>query len=179
MTHRSWSKRLLSAVVGLGMLVSACGGDDDSVAGPAVELDGTPRIADVEGRLVEVADDFSTLTLEGDRTYDIDDDLLAFAATDASVQPVLRLVDQYVQVGLDGDTAIWIGGISAVVDLPDTDPVSYFTDVLTEVEGPVATFRSGTVLTLSDGVEAPSELPAAVVATIDVGAGEVTALEPA
>lgn len=170
--------RLLSGLVALALLVGACGGDDDAGAEAAVELDGTPRVADDEGHLTDVAADFSTITLDDDRSYDVSDDLLAFAAADASVQPVLRLVDQYVQVGLDGDTVVWIGGISTVVELPESPVVAYFTDVLTEVDGPEATFRSGTVLTLGADVEAPAELPAAVVATIDVASHEVSVLEP-
>lgn len=171
------TRRLLVVLATVGLFVSACGGDDDGAA-PAVELDGTARPADAAGVLLDVADDFSTLTLDGDRTYEIDDDLLAFAAADASIQPVLRLVDQYVQVGLDGDTVVWIGAISAVVDLPDAEPVAYFTDVLEEVDGSTATFRSGTVLALASEIDAPADLPAAVVATIDVGNGQVVALEP-
>lgn len=171
-------RRLFILIATLALAAAACG-DDDGGDGPAVALDGTPRIADAEGWLVDVEGDFATLTLDGDRTYDVDDDLLAFAAADGSVQPLLRLVDQYVQVGLDGDTVEWIGALSSVIEVPGEPTVAYFTDVLTEVDDGRAIFRSGTVLTLGSGAEVPAELPAAVLATIDVSARTVVALAPA
>ena len=169
---------LVCLLVSLAGILVACGDDDEGAGEPNVALDGSPRPADAEGTLVEVADDFSTLTLDGDRTYDVAEDLLAFAAIDGTVQPLLRWVGQYVQVGLEEGTVIWLGGISAVVELDDEAPISYFTDVLVRAKGRQATFRSGTVLTLGRRVDAPRDLPAPVVATIDVGGREVVALEP-
>ena len=167
-----------AVAVGLALVFLAACGDGGGGTSAESFLDGSPRISDVEGRLVEVADDFSTITLDGDRVYEVDDDLLSFAAVDGSIQPLLRWESQYVQVGLEGDVADWVGGISAVADLPDEPAVAYFTDVLTEVDGSEAVFRSGTVLTLGDDVELPEELPAAVVATIDVETHRVAAIEP-
>lgn len=175
MTRRAALLCLLACLAGF---LYACGDDDDGAAEPNVALDGSPRPSDAEGTLVEVADDFSTLTLDGDRTYDVAEDLLAFSAIDGTVQPVLRWVGQYVQVGLEEGTVVWLGGISAVAELDDEPPVAYFTDVLVGMRGRRATFRSGTVLTLARGVDVASDLPAPVVATIDVDEREVVALEP-
>ena len=170
-------RRLLLVLLAALSVLAACGDDDDGGGQPVV-LDGSPRPADAEGRLVEVEGDFSTITLDGDRTYAVAEEFLSFAAVDGEVQPLLRWENQYVQVGLDGDEVVWLGGISAVVEVDDEPPVAYFTDVLTEVAESRATFRSGTVLTVGAGVEVPEDLPAAVVATIDVTEHEVTAFEP-
>ena len=166
---------MATSVLLLGL--AACGDGDGGTSAEAF-LDGSPRPADAEGRLVDVADDFSTITLDGERVYEVDEDLLAFSAADGTVQPLLRWENQYVQVGLDGETVEWLGGISAVVDLPEAPVVAYFTDVLTEIDGAQAVFRSGTVLDLAEGLEPPTDLPAGVVATIDVEARRVVAIEP-
>jgi hypothetical protein len=173
-TRRAALVVLVACLSGVLLACGDDGGDDE----PNVGLDGSPRPSDAQGRLVEVADDFSTLTLDGDRTYDVAEDLLAFAAIDGTIQPLLRWVGQYVQVGVEDGTVVWLGGISAVVELDGDAPVAYFTDVLVRAKGRQATFRSGTVLTLAGGVDAPGDLPAPVVATIDVGEREVVALEP-
>lgn len=152
--------------------------EDEPVVATHVTLDGSPRPATEEGILVDVADDFSTLTLDGDRKLAVDPALVSFSAGDGTIVPLLRLRGQYVQLGVDDGVAEWIGGISAVVDLPPGAPVAYFTDVLVEVDTDVATFRSGTVLTIGPGVEPPSPAPVAVVATIDVGSRQIIALEP-
>ena len=158
-------------------VLAACGGGS-SASAPAVALDGSPRVADDAGRLTEVADDFSTITLDGERRYVVDPELISFSAVDGSIQPLLRWRGQYVQVGLDDDTVTWVGGLAAVVDVPDEDPVVYFTDVLVEVDEGRLVFRSGTVLDAAGGVEPPSVPPVAVVATVDVASDRVVALEP-
>jgi hypothetical protein len=166
------------AVVAVLTLVGGGCAEDEPVVATHVTLDGSPRPATEEGILVDVADDFSTLTLDGDRKLAVDPALVSFSAGDGKVVPLLRLRGQYVQLGVDDGVAEWIGGISAVVDLPPAAPVAYFTDVLVEIDDGVATFRSGTVLDLAPGVEPPGPAPVAVVATIDVGSRQITALEP-
>jgi hypothetical protein len=169
---------LVLAVAALGL--AGCGGDDDGDGGASgfVELDGTPRRADDAGVLTEVAEDFSSLTLDGDRRFDIHEELTSFAAADGSIQPVGRYVGNYVQVGLDddGDTVQWLGSIASIVDTADQPPVAYFTGVLVDVDDGRLVFRSGTVLEAANSVETP-DVPASVVATIDVESGTVTAIE--
>lgn len=170
---------VLAAVSVFG--VGGCGDDDggDEAAG-FVALDGSPRPADDSGVLTEVADDFSSLTLDGDRRFDIDEDLTSFAAADGSIQPVGRYVGNFVQVGLDdeGGTVQWLGSIASVVSTPGEPATAYFTGVLIEVddEGRLV-FRSGTVLEADGSVVVP-DVPASVVATIDVESGTVTTIEP-
>lgn len=174
--------RTLAAVLGVLLLaLSACGGDDAAAVGsrPFVALDGSPREPDDAGRLVDVADDFSTLTLDGGRRYRVDHRLQSFSALDGSIQPLIRWHNQYVQVGLDGDTVQWLGGVAAVVEVPGDDPVAYFTDVLVEVGDRQLVFRSGAVFDVAPGVTPPAAAPVAVVATIDVTANHVVALEAA
>lgn len=169
------------AALALATVVAGCSGGDGEGTDAAVVLDGSPRVADDTGRLVEVAEDFSTLTLEdaaGARTYELHPAFVSFSALDASVQPLLRWRNQYVQVGLDGDEAVWLGGLAAVVDVPGAEPLAYFTDVLVESDGESATFRSGTVLPLAAGVAPPSAPPVPVVATVDVETHRIVALDP-
>ncbi len=172
--------RVLASVLTLGLVLGACGDDDvaKTESAPFVELNGSPRTPDAEGVVTDVADDFSTLTLDGDRVYEIHKNLQSFAAGDGSIQPVIRWQGQYAQVGLDGDTVEWIGGIAAVVAVPDQPQVVYVPGVITKIDGDRLIFRSGLVLTAGAGIVAPSAPPVAVVATIDVASKLVTALEP-
>lgn len=164
----------------MALLTAGCG-DGDAETAAAVALDGSPRVADDAGRLVDVAEDFSTLTLEdpsGTRTYELHPAFVSFSALDGSVQPLLQWRNQYVQVGLEGDQAWWLGGVAAVVEVPGSDAVAYFTDVLTDVDGASALFRSGTVLTLAPGVAPPAVPPVPVVATVETATHRVVALDP-
>ena len=164
----------------VALVAAGCGGDDDdAAAGGFVALDGTPRVADAAGVLTEVAEDFSSLTLDGDRRFDVDEELQSFAAGDGSIQPVGRYVGNYVQVGLDGagDTFQWLGSIASVVSLPDQPARAFFTGVLVDVDEDRLVFRSGTVLEADESLEIPDP-PAAVVVTIDVGSRAVTSIEP-
>lgn len=138
------------------LLVAACSGGATS-SGPttAVPLDGTPRYPDAEGIVVDIADDFSTITLDGDRTFGIDDNVQSFSTLDGSVQQLLRREGQYVQVGLEDGSVRWMAGIAAVVRAPGQPPVVYYSGNLVEVRGEHAVFEDGTVLTLSEELDAP------------------------
>lgn len=186
MRHLPRSRRLgrtsAAALAVLALAVGACGDDDaggqTDKAHEFVPLDGSPRVPDDAGTVVAVADDFSTLALDGDRVFEIDERLQAFAAATGSIEPVREFVGQYVQVGTDGDTVQWIGRISAVAAQPDGRKLAYYVGVATEVDDRQVTFREGTVLELADGVELPGPVPVAVTATIDVTTNVVTAAEP-
>lgn len=170
-------RRLLLPVLGV-VLLAACGDDGATgVADAMVPLDGSPRIADDAGRLVDIAEDFSSITLDGDRQYEVDPRLQSFSALDGSIQPLLKWRNQYVQVGLADDTVRWIGGVAAIVDVPGQDAAVYYTDVLVEQDGRRLVFRSGAVFDAATGVAPPSEPPVPVVATIDVATDQVVALE--
>jgi hypothetical protein len=162
LTTRSLLVPLLAVVLGL----AACSGGDAGAKSGPVALDGTPRVPDVQGVVIKIADDFSTITLDGDRTYDLSPALQSFSTIDGSTQPVRRRLGQYVLAGLDGSTMVWIAGVSAVAKADGGAPVAYYTGNLVEVDAGRAIFEDGTVLTLDAGVGAPPDA-VAVVATID------------
>lgn len=134
-----------TAVLALG--AAACGGDDD---GPSIKLDGSPRVPDAEGVVVEVSDE--ELVLDGDRKFDVSDDLMAFSTYSLETIPLAQRKGQYVQVGLDGETVEWL----ALIGEPLEDRV-YYTGELEEIDGEQLVFADGTVLTLADGVKPPVE----------------------
>ena len=125
---------------------AACGGEDE----PAIALDGSPRVPDAEGIVVEVSDD--EIVLDGDRKFEVSDDLLAFSTYTLEAIPLAQRKNQYVQVGLDGDTVEWLALIAA----PLEDRV-YYTGELEEIDGDQLIFADGTVLTLDGGVKPPAD----------------------
>lgn len=161
--------RLLATVAAL--LLAACpkGGGDRLV------LDGSPRFPDAEGVVTEISRE--RITLDGDRSYDVSEDLASFSTYDLAATPMLHREGQYVQLGLDGDEAEWMAGIGVVVRAPGEEPVVFYNGHLLSVEGGRAIFRDGTVLGLAEGVESP--LPAGLVrAEIDPSRHQVRALVP-
>ena len=158
MADRRTRRGLLAASVAtsLCLLAPACaGGGSSSSPTTAIALDGTPRYPDAEGVVVDIAADFSTITLDGDRTYGVRRDVQSFSSLDGSVQQLLQRKGQYVQVGLKGDTIRWIAGIAALVQTAGSAPVVYYSGNLADVRRGKAIFEDGTVLTLADGVAAP------------------------
>lgn len=133
-----------TAVVAIGL--AGCGGDDE----PAVALDGSPRLPDTEGVVTEVSDD--KIVLDGKHTYEVSDDLMAFSTYTLEAIPLAHRKGQYVQLGLDGETAEWL----ALIGEPLEGRV-YYTGELEEVDGDNLVFADGTVLTLGDGVKPPAE----------------------
>ncbi|MFP5325984.1 MAG: hypothetical protein ACLGHT_00705, partial [Acidimicrobiia bacterium] len=130
----------VTAAFTLGL--SACGGGDD---GPAVALDGSPRVPDAEGVVTEVTDD--EIVLDGKRTFDVADDLMAFSTYTLEAVPLAQRKGQYVQVGLDGETVEWL----ALIGEPLEGRV-YYTGEIDEINGEQIVFADGTVLTLGSGV---------------------------
>ena len=161
MAESRGGRRLLrAAALLLGVLafaggVGACsGGDADK---PSIALDGSPRVPDVEGLVDKVADDFSTLTLDGDRTFPISKKTQSFSTVDATTQPLRRWVGQYVHVGLGDDREVeWVAGIAAVVPAADGTQAVYYSGELRKAEGRRLEFADGTVLRLVDGTEPPA-----------------------
>lgn len=142
---RRWPAALVAIV--LVSALAACAGDDDT----AVALDGSPRYPDDEG--VATALSRERITLDGDRTYDVSDDLVSFSTYNRQIEPMRRRLNQYVQVGLDGRTVVWMAGIAGVVP---TDPAAvYYQGILERVRGVRAEFADGTVLRLASGVRSP------------------------
>lgn len=174
----TWARRVVVAVtlVAATLVGAACsGGDGRSTPTTAVPLDGTPRFPDAEGVVVDIAADFSTITLDGDRRFGIEKDVQSFSALDGSTQRLLGRKGQYVQVGLRGDRVRWIGGIGALIRTPGRPDVAYFTGNLVQVDKGKAIFEDGTVLTLAPEVKALGGA-ARVRATIDASSHRVVEL---
>lgn len=161
-----WAAPLLAAA----LVWSGCGsGGDGDVR------DGTPRYPDDEGVATELTT--ASITLDGERTYAVSDRLAAFNTYTLELEPMLGREGQYVQIGLDGDTMVWMAGIGAVVDLDP--PSAFYVGELEEVidgdDGRRAVFVDGTVLRLSPEVDVP-ESDGPLQARIEVARHEVIEL---
>jgi hypothetical protein len=117
-------------------------------------LDGRPRYADVEGVVDQIS--FEQITLDGGRTYGVQQDLQSFSTYDLAAVPMLHRRGQYVQLGLNGKKVAWLAGIGVVVRGAGP-PVVYYNGTLLRRDGDRAVFRDGTVLRLAAGVTPPVE----------------------
>ena len=145
---RKWA--LLVVVLSAAVVAPGCGAGEDAKA--VITLDGSPRFPDDEGIVTSVSR--MQLTLDGRRTYRVSKDLRSFSALDLSIIPLLHHKDQYVQVGVEGQTVVWIGRIANVV-VTSTKRVFYVGE-LVRTEGQKLVMRDGTVLTLDKSVAAPT-----------------------
>jgi hypothetical protein len=165
------TRRRLGGVLLAAALLSSCGGGSES----GDILDGRPRFPDDEGVVTEIST--ASITLDGSRTYQVSDRLAAFSTYTRQLEPMLGRDGQYVQIGVDGDTMIWMAGIGSVVAL---DPPSAFyigaLDEIVERDGDRhAVFVDGTALRLAQGVDA-DEGTGRLQARIDVSRHEVVEL---
>lgn len=150
--------RLRLAIASLLVVLSACSPDSE---GEPFRLDGSPRYPDDQGVLTEVS--FDEITLDGERTYTVSENLRSFSTMTQKLEPMLSRRGQFVQVGLDGDEVIWMAGFARVV--PGDPPSVYYTGRLVDVDEDlgIAIFRDGTVLQLSRDLD------------VEVSEGEVVA----
>lgn len=133
------------------VLVAACGSGDGGSS--PVALDGSARYPDDQGIATELSHE--EITLDGKRTYKVSPKLAAFSTVTATLEPMLNRENQYVQVGLDGDTMVWMAGVAAVVKLPQ-GPRVFYNGTLRRVDGKGRlVFRDGTVWELAKGVDVP------------------------
>ena len=142
-------------------------------------LDGSPRLPDDEGVVTELDLEAKSLTLDDERSYQVSAQVRSFSALDLSIQSLADAEGAYVQVGLDGETIVWLGRVAKVVptDPPRVFYVGRFTRIEDSEDGRRAVFGEGTVLSLADGVEAPAGSEGQVIqAEIDPAAHRVTAL---
>lgn len=170
----------------LALLAAGCGSDstaDGSTPATYVALDGSPRSPDDAGVLTGLDKGFASLVLDGDTTYDVSPDVQSFASLDGSTQPLLGRVGQYIQVGLEGHTVVWVAGLGAVVRLDGQPDHVVYLGRIVRVHGSSMELQDGTVLQLGDGVEVaghPSpDAPIAAVLTIDVASDRVVEVVPA
>ena len=142
-------RRRVAAIVLAGVvLTGACARDE----APSVALDGSTRRPDAEGVVTDVSR--SRITVAGHR-YALSPKLQAFSTYTLQAVPVLGRKQQYVQVGLDGDTVVWLAGFGAVVRMAGAEPTVYYTGVFRRMEDGRAVFRDGSSLALAGGVEPP------------------------
>lgn len=160
--------RLAGVLAALAFLGAACGGGSDD---PAVRLDGSPRVPDAEGVVVKASRD--GITLNGDRTYEVSSDLIAFSTYNRKPIQLAATIGDYVHVGLDDDEVQWIGLIGIVTaDEKGHRTASYQGD-LVRIAGRRLEFKDGTVLTLAKGLVAPADGLGLTYAAIDVDKGVV------
>lgn len=96
---------------------------------------------------------FTSLTLDGGRTYKITRRLQCFSTQTMQAVPLLDRKGQYVHLGVDGHTVVWLAAVGAILRTPS--PVVFYTGTLVRRSGRTVTFRDGTVLRLAAGVEPP------------------------
>lgn len=159
------------ALVALSALVAGCargGADDEGVA-----LDGSPRLADDEGVLTAVSDE--SITLDGERTYRVADTALAFSTNTRQVESLQNRRNQYVQIGLDERTMVWMSGVAAIV--PGDPPTVYYVGHLDRVDGERLVFHDGTVFRAAPGLDLPLK-KGRVLVTIDAAAHRVIEVVP-
>jgi hypothetical protein len=180
-------QRALGALFALVLVVAAgCGGDDDDAATASavtfVAVDGSPRTSDDAGVLTSLSDDFSSLVLDGGTVYEVSPAVQSFASVDGSTQPLRGRVGQYVHVGLDDDTVVWVAGLGAVVRLEGQPEEVLYLGRITAVRGRTIELQDGTVLELADGVAVPGEptrqAPIPATLTIDVASDQVVGVVP-
>jgi hypothetical protein len=131
----------LALVVALG----ACGGG----GGAPVALDGSSRVPDDEGLVTAV--ELDTITIDGARTYEVDDDLVSFSSIDLSTVPLLFTEGQYVQVGVKGSRIRWLGALARPLTTSPARVV--FEGTVERVADGQVEFTNGTVLTIDGDVD--------------------------
>ncbi len=149
-------RRLGAAVLTMLVLlsVSSCSSDDGPEAdvGAVVRLDGSARIPDDEGIATALSRD--SITLDGKRTYEVSDDLRSFSTYTRELEPMIGRLGQYVQIGVDDDTMVWMGGVARVVE-GDTGPSVFYTGRFREVTVGRFVFTDGTTFAPGKSVKAP------------------------
>lgn len=167
-----------ATIVALVVLVAAaCGGGVGEPADTSfVALDGSPRPPDAAGVLTAIAADNSTITIDGEHVYELHESLQSFSSVDGSTQPVRSRVGQYVHVGLDGETALWLAGIGAVTRIDGRPQTVNYIGTIKAVDGRQITMVDGAVFELADDVEVPDSVPIGALLRVGVSADEVVEL---
>lgn len=176
-----------SGLLALGAL-GACGDDGPTLASDGnrfVALDGSARAADDQGVVTDIDPAFANLTIDGERVYEIHPEVQSFASADGSTQPLRNRRGQYVHVGLDGDTVIWVAGIGAVIRVDGQPENVLYLGRVASYDGDEIVLEDGTVLAAAAELALPAvgdpggprELPAP--ATLRIGVSEDAVYEVA
>lgn len=129
----------------------ACGQSSDA----PVKLDGSPRRPDAEGVVVKAS--ASGLTLDGKRSYEVSKKLVSFSTYNRKVVPLASTVGSYVQVGVNGDTVVWLSKIGPVATGADGKRTVQYQGDLVDVDSSDLIFKDGTVLRLGKGLTPPAD----------------------
>lgn len=163
---------VILASVAMAVVVAACTSGGGS-AGAALKLDGSPRHPDDQGIATEVGR--HRIILDGRRRYSVSPALNSFSTYTLETVPLVTRRGQYVQIGLQGKTVVWIAGIAGVI--PSKPPRVFYIGELKRVEGRDAIFKDGTVLRLAANVAARAK-PGHFTAVIDPKAHQIVELRP-
>jgi hypothetical protein len=147
MRARSVASALLAFALALS--AGACS-RNDSEPRVVVDLDGSARVPDAEGVVRDV--DRHHIVLDGGRSYPLSPDLQSFHSKTRAAISVLQRKGEYVQVGVDDGTVVWVAAIGAVVPLDR--PTVFYQATITRIADGRVTFDDGTVLRLAPGVDA-------------------------
>jgi hypothetical protein len=147
------SALLVGGLVVGASLLAACSDDEGGTPTTFVKLDGSPRVPDREGIVTDLADDLSTLEIDGER-FEVSPALQSFATTDGSTRALRSTLDEYVHAGLRGRSVAWIAAIADVLHSSDGDVV-FYVGGLQRIDDGRAYFDDGTVLRLAPGVDDP------------------------
>lgn len=115
---------------------------------------GRDRVPDDAGIATDMT--FERIELEGERTYEIHEEVESFKTRSHQITSLLSWERKYVHVGLDDDGLVrWIAGIGNVIE--GNPPNVLYSGVFErfEDEGRQAFFEDGTVLTFGERVRPP------------------------
>jgi hypothetical protein len=161
-------RRAVAVLVVTVLAVGAAGCHKSDHA--TVVLDGRTRYPDAEGVLTFAS--VKEMRLAGGPAYRVSPKLQAFSTYTLQATPYLSRRNQYVQLGLDGRTVVWLAGIGAVVRAPGRPPTVFYTGRVKAAPKGRVVFADGTVFRLGAGVAAPS-VGARVQVDLDPSAGRV------
>lgn len=140
----------LSVIVVAMAATAAC--SDAHERPDVVRLDGSARFPDDEGIATSV--DRRSITLDGARTYEVSDELRSFSTYTRELEAMVGRKGQYVQIGLDGRTMVWMAGVSRVIDVAGAPTVFYIGRFRRTSKGRFV-FADGTTFAPSPGVAPP------------------------
>lgn len=180
--------RVTGALLGAALVLAACGGGDSARAGDSgrfVALDGSPRVADDAGVVTAIDPDFATLAIDGERVYEIHDEVQSFASMDGTTLPLRDRLGQYVHVGVEDGTIVWVGSIGSVLRVEgERETVVYLGSIAGfDGEARQLRMRDGTVFVVADEVDATSvvgpepDQPLPATLRIDVATDEVVEIQ--
>lgn len=129
------------------------------------------RFPDDEGVVTQMT--LERIEFEDERAYPIATDVESFKSRSHEVTQLLFWDGKYVQLGLEGEKAVWIAGVGTVTNTEP--PVVRYSGVFEEIDTDTgrAVFEDGTTLAVADGVE-PPEAGREVAVTIDPAAKAIT-----